>query len=299
MSVTLANAKLLGLDDMQSALAEEIITVDEMFSLLPFIPVSGNAYTYDRELALVTAAGYAIGGEFSPGQSTYAQKTVPLTTVGAQVEINKLLQAQRVGAEVDGGLVASQLARGAKSVGRKFAEWFIKGDSGTTGQFDGLDIIMGDSAFTSQKLDKADAALTLDMLDELVSAVTLRRADAIVLSQKARNKVKSLMRALGGTHYVEVAGKQMLSWDGIPLIANDWVVADVDGSTAGSQQDIYAVCFGDDGVAGLTTGQTPGINAELVGTHQTKDQDIWRVKFYSAIAVHSTKSVAKLVSVTV
>lgn len=303
MSVTLANAKLLGLDDKQAALAEEIITVDELFSVLPFIPVSGNSYSYVRENALITAEGKAIGGEFTPGQSTYSEITVPLTTIGAQVEINKLLQAQNVGQVADGGLVASQLARAAKSVGRQFAQWFITGNSGTTGQFDGVNLMLaagtGYTAFSGQSIDKADAALSLDMLDELVSTVTLRRPDVLVMSQKARNKVKSLMRGLGGVTTVEVGGRHILAFDGIPMIANDWIVADVDGVTAGSQQHIYAMCLGDDGVAGLTTGSVPGINAEMVGTHQTKDQDIWRVKMYGGLAVHSTKSIARLESVTV
>lgn len=299
MSVTLANAKLLGLDDKQSALAEEIITVDELFSILPFIPTSGNSYSYVRENALVGAEGRAIDAAFTPGQSTYTEITVPLTTIGAQVEINKLLQAQAVGNIVDGGLVASQLARAAKSVGRQFAQWFITGDVGTAGQFSGINTLMVDAAYSTQKLDKADAALTLDMLDELVSTVTLRRPDVLVMSQKARNKVKSLMRALGGVTTIEVGNRQILAFDGIPMVANNWCVADVDGGVGGSQQDIYAMCLGADGVAGLTTGSVPGINAELVGTHQTKDQDIWRVKMYGALAVHSTKSLAKLVSVTV
>jgi hypothetical protein len=303
MSVTLANAKLLGLDDKQSALAEEIITVDELFAVLPFKPVSGNSYSYVRENTLVTAEGQAVGGAFTPGQSTYTEVTVPLTTIGAQVEINKLLQAQSVGAVADGGLVASQLARAAKSVGRQFAQWFVTGDSTTSGQFDGVNLMLAAggsyTAFSGQSLNQADAALTLEMLDDLVSAVKLRRPDVLVMSQKARNKVKSLMRALGGVTTIEVGGRHILAYDGIPMVANDWIVADVDGVTAGSQQHIYAMCLGDDGVVGLTTGSVAGINAEMVGTHQTKDQDIWRVKMYGGIAVHSTKSIARLESVTV
>lgn len=298
MSLTLANAKELGLDDKQAALAEEIITVDELFSLLPFIPVSGNAYAWARENALVTAAAHAIGGAFTPGQTTYTPKSVALTTLGAQVEINKLIMNQGVGAQVDGGVSASQLARAAKSVARLFAQQFIVGD-GTSDAMTGLDTTMADVAFAAQLLDKADAALTLDMLDELVSAVTLRRPDVIVATQKGRNKIKSLLRALGGVTTIEVAGRQLMAFDGIPIVANDWIGADVDGGTAGAQQGIYALCLGEDGVAAVTTGDMPGINAEYVGVHQTKDQDIWRVKMYANLAVHSTKSVAKLVSVTV
>jgi hypothetical protein len=299
MSVTLANAKLLGLDDKQAALAEEIITVDEVFSVLPFVTTNGNSYTYVRENALVTSAGVAIDGTFTPGQSTYVEKTLALTTVGAQVEINKLLQAQNVGQVVDGGLVASQLARAAKSVGRKFAEYLITGDSATTGQFDGLDTLLLDGAYASQKIDASNATLTLDMLDSLISTVKLRRPDAIMMTQKARNKVRSLMRALGGVQMIEVAGRQIPAFDGIPLLANDNIIDDVSGGTAGTQTRIYAMCLGDDSVAGVTTVGVPGINAEMVGTHSTKDQDIWRVKMYGAVVVHSTKSLARIDNVTV
>jgi hypothetical protein len=297
MSVTLANAKYLGLDDKQAALAEEIITVDELFSLLPFIPVSGNAYAWNREDALVTAENLAIGGAFTPGQSTYTPLSLPLTTLGAQVEINKLIQAQNVGQVTDGGVVASQLSRGAKSVARLFAQQFVLG-TGLNDQMTGLDTHMADLAFAGQLLDKADAALTLDMLDELVSAVTLRRADVIVATQKGRNKIKSLMRALGGVTMMEVAGRQVMSYDGIPVVANDWITADVDGVAAGSQQGLYAMCLGEDGVAAITAGAA-GVDAEYVGVHQTKDSDIWRVKMYANTVIHSTKAIAKLVSTTV
>lgn len=298
MSVTLSNAKELGLDDKQSALAEEIITVDELFSLMPFIPVSGNAYAWARENALVTAAGVAIGGAFTPGQTTYTPKSVALTTLGAQVEINKLIQNQGVGTLVDGGVSASQLSRAAKSVGRLFSQQFIVGD-GTSDAMTGLDTTMADGAFSAQLLDAADAALTFDMLDDLLSLVTLRRPDVILCTQKGRNKIKSLLRALGGVTTIEVAGRQLLAYDGIPVVANDWITADVDGGTAGRQQGIYAMCLGEDGVAAVTTGDMPGINAEYVGVHQTKDQDIWRVKMYANTVVHSTKSIAKIVSATV
>lgn len=298
MSVTLANAKELGLDDKQAALAEEIITVDELFTLLPFIPVSGNAYAWERELALVTATNTAIGGAFTPGQSTYTPVSVALTTLGAQVEINKLLLNQNVGAIVDGGLQASQLARGAKSVGRLFSQQFMLGD-GTSNKMLGLESTIADSAFADQLIDAGDAALTMEMLDELISRVTLRRPDVIVATQKGRNKIKSLMRGLGGVTYMEVAGRQLMAYDGIPVIANDWIAADVDGSTAGAQQGIFAMCLGSDGVAALTTAGQPGINAEFVGINQSKDQDIWRVKMYANVAIHSTKSIAKIVSATV
>jgi HK97 family phage major capsid protein len=298
MSVTLANAQALGLDDKQAALAEEIITVDELFSVLPFIPVSGNAYAWEREDALVTAAALGIGGSFTPGQSTYTQKSIGLTTLGAQVELNKLIQNQGVGALVDGGIQASQLARAAKSVARKFQEQFILGD-GTNDTMTGLDTVMADSAFAGQLIDAGDAVLTLDMLDDLIASVKLRRADAIVATQRGRNKIKSLLRSAGGVTYSEIAGRQMMTYDGIPILANDWITGDVDGSTAGKQQGIYAVCLGEDGVAALTTGDMPGVNAEYVGVHQTKDQDIWRVKLYANVVVHSTKAIAKLVSATV
>lgn len=301
MAITLASASELGLDDKQQALAEEIITTDNFFRLLPFVTTSGNAYSYERELALPTAEGVAIGGSFTATNATYQNVTVGLTTVGAQIEINKLLQAQGVGNVVDGGLVASQMKRGAKSVARKFAEWLIVGDKSNAVQFDGIQTLMADSAFTSQVIDysSTDAALTEAMLDDLVSAVKLRRPDVIMTTSKGVNKIKALMRAHGGVTYGEVAGVQMLMWDGIPLIANDWLSSDVDGVTSGTQADVYAICLGDDGLHGVTTTDGAGIGVEYVGVHQTKDQDIFRVKMYGAIAIASTKSIAVLKSVTV
>ncbi|MDN4590836.1 hypothetical protein DBA29_20355 [Xenophilus aerolatus] len=165
-------------------------------------------------------------------------------------------------------------------------------------EFDGLIKLIGsDSAFASQKLDKANAALTLDMLDELVDQVKAAKAQFIMAAPAAVRKIKSLMRASGGVEYRELSGEQVASWNGIPIFVNDFMASDYVTGTAGNQTHIIAGCFDDGtrklGVSGVIP-QSGGLTVDDVGFAEASDFKIMRVKMYATMAVHSTKSVAGL-----
>ncbi len=56
MPLLTVEAQKLSNDMLRQGVIENIITSDELFALLPFIPVNGRTYRYNREATLGSAA---------------------------------------------------------------------------------------------------------------------------------------------------------------------------------------------------------------------------------------------------
>ena len=304
-SITLAEASKLGLDDLVSGVIENIVTVNDMYRFLPFQDIDGNAKAYNRENALGDAQALDIGGTITAKSApTYTKVTTPLTTIIGDAEVNGLLQAQRVGANGGNDLVASQIASKAKSVGRKYQDLMINGDSGNAGEFDGLIALTpaGQQVTATDVLSYAD-------LDALLHAVKSKdgQVDFLMMPARTIRSLRALDRALGGTsgEYVNVEGIVMPAYAGIPVFRNDWIPTDVDNSAGtGTATDTYVFAGNFDdgsekvGMAGLTSAENMGIHVEQVGAMEAKDEHIWRIKFYSSFALYSGLSVAMLKEVS-
>lgn len=300
-TITLAEASKLSLDDLIQGVIENIITVNPMYQALPFTDIDGNALVYNREKTLGDAQELDIGGTITAkGASSYKKKTASLTTIVGDAEINGLIQAQRVG----GDQVAQQIGSKAKTIGRLFQERMINGDVDVTGQFDGLRQIVADIVTEAdnpgQSVDLTGSAFTFADLDQLLHQVKSKdgQVDFLMMNEAQIRKYRALERALGGTQpqYVEVAGIQMPSYAGVPIYRNDWIAADL-GSPA-ALTNVFAGCFDDGtqkvGISGLTAVNNMGIHVQPVGASETKDNDIYRVKFYCGFAAFSEFGIAML-----
>lgn len=314
--MTLADVQKLGTDDTSNVgVAQSIITANPIYSRLPFNTTFGNAYSFLREGAgaTVIAGGRGQSTTAASGAPTLTKITLGLTTIVGDCDIAGLDMAQGIGANAGSSSVDLQIAAKSKAIGREFQRLLVAGDSATPasnvtgvtndGEFDGLIKLIGsDSAFASQKLDKANAALTLDMLDELVYAVTSGEAEFIMANGLAVRKILSLLRAAGGVTMTEQNGFQVPAWNGVPIYRNDFINVDFVGGTAGNQTHIIAGTFDDGsrtkGLAGVVT-EGGGLSMTSLGESQTADVTKFRVKMYGTAAVHSTKAIAGLWNVSV
>lgn len=287
-SITLVEASKLGLNDLATGVIENIVTVNEMFQFLPFSPVDGNAKAYNRENVLGDAQALAIGGTITAkAAASYTQVVTPLTTLIGDAEVNGLLQAQNIGGNAGNDLVALQVASKAKSVGRLFQNYVINGDSAVSGQFDGLAKLVSAGQTVT-------GAFSFESLDELLHKVKSKdgQVDALIMNSAQIRAYRTLVRAMGGTtgEYVEVNGIKLMTYAGVPILRNDWIL----------DEAVYAVNFDDGsekvGIAGLTGVNEMGVSVKAVGASETKDEDIFRIKFYSSFAVFSDLAVAKLVA---
>lgn len=312
-SVTLPESAKLSRDEMVTGVIENIITVNQMFAVLPFDDIEGNSLKYNREDALGGVGLAGVGTVFDdatdrnpiPGETagmkapaTFTEVFSGLTTIAGDAEVNGLIQATRSGDGND--QTAVQIASKSKHAGRVYQHMLING-TGAGDEFDGL-INLCASDQTRSTVGANGDLLTIEILDELMDLVTVKdgQVDYFVMHSRERRAFRAALRILGGASITEVvalpSGEKVLAYSGVPVFRNDYIPQDgtVGGST--NTTTIFAGTFDDgsrsNGLAGLTARNANGIQVVDVGESESKDERIWRVKWYSGLALFSEKALA-------
>lgn len=320
-TVTLAESAKLSLDELIAGVIENVITVNHMFQLLPFDGIDGNALAYNRENALGPVATVGIGdtdGTIGPvatggvnqaeraaakNPATFTRVTSTLTTIMGDAEVNGLIQATRSGEGND--QTAIQIASKAKSAGRKYQDMFINGD-GNNNTFPGLINLTaaGQKAVTGSNGRTFD----FDLLDELMDLIVDKdgQVDYFCMPARTIRTFMSRLRALGGASVNDVVtlpgGMQVPAYRGVPIFRNDYIPVNVTKGTSANTTYVFAGTFDDGsrqyGIAGLTAANAAGLSVVDVGESETKDERIWRVKWYSGLALFSEKGLASADGIT-
>ena len=296
-SVTLAESAKLSLDQLIEGVIENVITVNQMFDVLPFSGIEGNSLAYNRENVLgdvdVEGVDDVIG---SKAAATFTKVNSSLTTIIGDAEVNGLIQATRSNFTDQ---TATQLGSKAKSAGRKYQDMFING-TGADDQFDGLINL----CVSAQEVATGTngGALTFEFLDELLDLVTDKdgEVDYIVMHSRTLRSYNALLRGLGGATIGDVitlpSGKMVPAYRGVPIFRNDCIPINQVKGSGSAQTTIFAGTFDDGsnsvGVSGLTAQNAAGLNVEDVGISETKDNHIWRIKWYCGLALFSEKGIS-------
>jgi len=312
-SVTLAESAKLSQDDMVIGLIESIVTVDKFFQMLPFDGLEGNAIAYNRELTLGTVATVGVGEDIGPDvasgdnqaerlaakdAATFTQVTSALTTIMGDAEVNQLIQNTRSDKNDQTG---TQIASKAKSAGRKYQNLLINGVAGANNEFAGLLTLVP----AAQKVATATNGenLSFAILDALIDLPLDKdgQVDYIMMPRRTLRAYFALLRTLGGASIGDTVnlpdGTQVPAYRGVPIFVNDYIPTNqVKGASAAVCTTIFAGTFDDGsrtmGIAGLTARNQVGLHVEDVGIHHTKDERIWRVKWYCGLALFSELGIA-------
>lgn len=299
-SVTLTESAKLALDDLVAGIIENIITVNRMYEVLPFDGIDGNALAYNRENALGDVDVYGVGDTIAAkAAATFTQVTSTLTSIIGDAEVNGLIQQTRSGFGND--QTAVQIASKAKSAGRKYQDMLVNG-TGSSDEFSGL-LTLLDSGQTVSAGDNG-AALAFADMDEMLDNVTDKdgQVDYITMNARPLRSYMGLLRALGGASINEVvmlpSGAEVPAYRGVPIFRNDYLPIDQTKGTETAATTILAGTLDDGsrqhGIAGLTASNMAGIQVVDVGESETKDEHIWRIKWYSGLACFSLKGLAGL-----
>lgn len=297
-TVTLAESAKLTQDMLLAGVIEQIVEVNPLFELFPFMEIEGNALAYNREKVIGDVQFLGVGGTITAkAPAEFDKVTSSLTTLIGDAEINGLIQATRSNYTDQ---KAIQVASKAKSLGRKYQDSMINGD-GTGNAFEGLLSLLP----TGQLVDSGanGANFSFELLDELIDKVKDKdgAADFIMLPARTLRKYYALLRGLGGASIGDVitlpSGRQIPAYRGIPLFRNDWIPTNqTKGTTTGTCTTIFAGTFDDGsgthGIAGLTAMDAAGVRVEEVGVSETKDESITRVKMYCGMALFSELGLA-------
>lgn len=326
-TVSLIESAKLAQNELTAGVIEDIITLNSMFAFMPFDSFTGNALQYTRENALGGAGAIEVGNTigtqdenaFTGGTgeardaATFTTVTSGLTTLLGQADVNNLIQATRSGDGND--QAAIQVSSKAKNLGRLYQHLMVQGDDTNAEEFDGLATILAAVAGAAQDVATGanGGALSFAFLDELCDLVTAKdgQVDFLMMPKRTLRAYKALLRALGGTTPADasmtVVGtdgveRTVLAYDGIPIFRNDYIPVDVTKGTSNNTTSVYAGCFDDgsrsNGIAGLTSEVDAGIEVVDVGESETKDEHIWRVKWYCGFAAFSEKAIARADGIT-
>lgn len=299
-SITLAEASKLGLPQLVAGIIDEIVTVDKMFSVLPFTEVYGNSHKYVREATMADAQVLGLGDAITARSGgTRTEVFAGLSRFVGDIEIDGQLLAQGVGSNAGNSLLETQIRAKAKAVAYAYQNQLINGDVAVDSKgFDGLrKLVTAGQTVTG-------GTLSFAKLDELASLVKTKGAqpDAFVMSMADILRLRALKRALGGasdSDQVMINGVNFEAYMGVPVLRNDWIKAA--GAAGVEGTDIYAINFEDgtnSGVAGLVDQFGNMVQVEDVGASESKDEHIWRVKMYAGLALHSTLGLAAIKGVT-
>lgn len=306
---TLAEAAKLINNEIIEGVAEDIITVNPIFSSLPFIGFDGQGIVHNRENALGDAQVLAVGGTITAkAAATFTQQTFLPTTIIGDAEVNGLVQATSGSAGVD--QMAVEVSSKAKSVARQFQSGMATGD-GSAPNMNSLHSLCDATQYTTAS---AGQALSFELLDELMQLVVAKdgAVDFIMMPARTIRSYRALVRALGGAHAEELVtlgdGTEMRLpvYNGVPIFRNDYLsvteTANGAATTGGTLTSVYAGCFDDGtrrtGVAGIyPNGSGAGLQVQAIGAAETKDEEIMRVKHYTNFALFNRKGLARLTSI--
>ena len=297
MALTLAESAKLSTDMVRAGVVETVIKEEHILDQLPFIDVLGNSFVYNRLNTEPSISFFAVGDSWTESTPDFTQMSVQLKILGGDADVDNFIQKSR-SSEQD--IEAAVVQQKAKALARTWANAFINGDTSVDAKsFDGINkVCAGLPASQTISMGTNGATLTLAKLDELIDAVKTKNI-ALVMSRRSRRTLQSLIRTSGAV--LESRAGAFLEWvqlyNGVPVFVNDYVS---DAQTQGTSSDCSSIfCFSlgeaDQGVVGLTSGD--GIQVQRIGDLEVKDATRHRVKWYTAIAVLSTLSLARLTGV--
>ncbi len=293
MALTLTEAAKLSNDVILQGVIETIIQDSPILQVLPFIEITGNGLTYNRENTNPTAAFFDVGDTWAESTPTFTQITANLKIVGGDADIDNFLLTTRSNIQ---DMQSAVIGLKAKAVQTKFEDTFVNGDTAVDAKsFDGIDKL--DTGGQAISMGTNGATLTLAKLDELIDLIKGGRPQMLLMSKRTRRTLNNLARSAGG--FLETDrnefGQMVQFYDGIPVGISDYIS---DAKTVGSSTDcstIYTMQFGEGALAGLTA--PGGLLVENIGSLETKDATRTRVKWYVSAALFNTLKLAKLTGV--
>ena len=297
MALSLVESAKLATDMVKAGVIETVIKEEHVLDQLPFIEVVGNNFVYNRLNTEPTISFFTVGDAWTESTPDFTQVSVALKILGGDADVDNFIQSTRMNVQ---DVELAVIQQKAKALARKWADTFINGDTAVDAKsFDGIDkICAGLPAAQTVSMGTNGATLTLVKLDELIDGVKTKNI-ALVMSRRSRRTLQGLVRTSGAV--LDSRPGAFLEWvqmyNGIPVFLNDFIS---DAKTVGTSTDcstIYCFSMGeaDQGVVGLSG--PGGIQVDAVGDLESKDARRHRIKWYTAIGVLSTLSLARLIGV--
>lgn len=296
MAVTFAQAAVLEADPVRRGAIETAIQVSYVWDRIPFEPIEGNSYAYDKDKVLPGTAFRTVNEAYVESTGVINSDTERLVILGGDADVDRFIEKTMQSSR--GVLMADQIRMKLESAQATYVDAFFNGDVAVEPKgFDGLrKRLVGAQVLDSTSVTSNEAFL--DDLDALMGSVA-GGPDVVYGPSSLIAGLKSLGRKVGGADYInsEITGKREFTWNGVPFIdpGQHWSGRDILGVDATNGGDFYAVKFATNfnqtGVMGITNG---GLQAYALGELQEKPAYRTRIDFYTGMVVQGGKAAARL-----
>lgn len=265
--------KALTINELQAGVIETMAKESKILSVLPFLNVQGNGYSYNVETGLAGVGFRDLNAGYTTTAPKVEQRTEFLAILGGEAIVDNF--QIEVHSNVN-DLMAIEVALTAKAVARKYEETFLSGDPATEANtFEGLITrVKADQKLAPQE----DIQVAIDELLDKVQG----GADALIMNKATRRKLTAVARTYV-TYRTNEFGVQVAQYGGVDIL-------DVDEDLLADGK-IFAVRFGvREAVSGLQS--TSGLNARALGEQDVSPQLKTRIEWYCGLAVFNDKAVA-------
>ncbi len=223
----------LQLPYLEAGVAETIVTTDRFLGLLPLKDVSPAfqlQYTQEATLYLGNSGSLiAMDGTSTPQSASYTSYVQDLSVAIASFDMPRALATNNT--------IATEVSKKGKVVARKMGDMIINGTTSTANQkFNGLRYTVSGS--TTQDFAVAavgSGSFSLTVLDQALQAVKVGQPNLIVTSNAGIRYFKNALRTTGTEAdklQMPNYGTPFLAYDGIPIVASDWIGNEENGGTS-------------------------------------------------------------------
>lgn len=303
MGWTLAEAQKLGLPDLMIGIVPTIVEESPLLGgvgelgtsgnkkALTFQTIHGNGIRINRELTLPTADWYAVGDVITSSLVTYTQVTQSLSEVIVQRDIDQFEATSLKDKQDPTAIAIKELT---KSLMRAVEDRIPYGNfPANTKEPSGLHKILATDVASSAQVTyrSADATPDAGTLADLRTTIDLikpGRPDFMICSRRSLRAISNYTSQTSSPilfQNVKELGQRVAFFDDIPVVYSDFLkdtetfgASGLFETKAGSTgSSIFFIKIGDRAFTGYENG---GIQDEDVGTHQSKDAKIRRMKWY-------------------
>lgn len=276
---------------------------DQLFKILPFEPIAGKELQINRVDASTDglrlfAGSVAPGGSLQSGMPTVSTRTYEITRIAAEMPVDSSL-LPKFGSQND--LLGALIQLKVNAVRDQFKWLMINGDSGTSGQFDGLGVMTTTSSnvFGADDDNANGGTVLKGEIEELIAYLNPRDTEwNSYLVMHANAYMHLLKNNYTDTEYFAhpVLGT-VPAIAGVPVVIDNFIPTDETKGTSSDLTSIYAVMVGKDvGLCGIYSAADEGQPIQVRGpvVKETADTQWYHVSWNVGLGLYNNCAAARM-----
>ncbi|UAL53513.1 major capsid protein [Metabacillus dongyingensis] len=272
--ILLSEASKLTATPLKKGVIETIMKESSVLEKLPFVDISGNAFSFAREKTDGGATFRDVNESYPSNMPTYENLVESLRLLGSKVEVDRYFELTQNIHEVRAEATESKI----KAIANEFTRVFFKGNAAVNPlEFNGID----QHITAKNTITVGNKRLVTPMVDALLDCVD--GADMLYMNKRTRRHLTGLFGVQGA--YVQ-QGQD--SFGRFVSVYADTKIGVLEDSML-PDNEIYAVKFGEGGVVGIQNGE---LQVEDNGLRGTMYETL--IEWYVSTVMFNPKGVAKL-----